>query len=74
MDEDEGMELMLLGYILSDNDLWLTGERAIESEEILEPPRKKRCWVRPWIQKKETKDANTMYKLQLEISEVCTGQ
>lgn len=67
MDHEEEAELLLLGYILGDNDLWGSNARQ---EEVVEPPRKKKIRVRPWIARRETKENNTMYKLQLEISEV----
>lgn len=69
MYDDEGIELVLLGYLVGDDDLWDPGERERESEGE-EPPKKRRWWTRPWIGRKDDADVNTMYKLQLEISEV----
>lgn len=67
MYEDEGLELLLLGYIVSDDGLWDPGEREQETEE---PPKKKRVRVRPWIGCRDDEECNTMFKLQLEISHV----
>lgn len=77
MDDEENLELMLLGYILGDNDLWQAGSKqqdVEEPEEPEEPPPKRRWWVRPWIKKRDADEANTMYKLQLELSQVCVAQ
>lgn len=67
MDGEEGVELLLLGYILSDDELWEAHRRREDAEE---PPAKKKCWVRPWIQVRDNDESNTMYKLQLELSKV----
>lgn len=70
MYDEENLELLLLGYIVSDDDLWQPGERQVQSEDLDEPPKEKRCWKRPWVGRRDHEESNTMYKLQLEISEV----
>lgn len=70
MDDDEGVEILLLGYILCDDDLWRADMRPRDNDDAVELPKKRRWWVRPWIGKRDTEENNTMYKLQLEISEV----
>lgn len=70
MDTEEGAELLLLGYIVTDDDLWCSDVRQEEAEEPLAPTK---CWTRPWIRDRDKAEANTMFKLQLEISEVSCG-
>lgn len=73
MYEDEGLELLMLGYLVNDDGLWNPNEREREPEEpeeLEELPKKRRWWVRPWIGVKDNEECNTMYKLLLEVSQV----
>lgn len=66
MDQEELSLLLLLGYVVTDEDLWKGDEDGLEP-----PPAKgKRLWVREWIKRRNWTTSNTMYKLQCEISEV----
>lgn len=68
MDREDLSLLLLLGYVVNDDKLW-KGEKGEEAG--VEPPtKKKRVWVGPWIQSRNSTASNTMYKLQCEISEV----
>lgn len=65
MDQEDLNLLLLLGYVVNDDELWKRDEDGLEP-----PPKKKRVWVRDWIQRRHCTTSNTMYKLQCEISEV----
>lgn len=67
MDPGDLDGLLLLGYMLTDDDLWEVEKDEVEVEI---PPKQKRVWVREWIKRRDSDTSNTMYKLQCEISEV----
>lgn len=69
MDSDELNRLLLLGYLVTDDDLWNDSDEDMHGPAA-PPERQKRIWVRPWIQRRYSDSSNTMYKLQKEISEV----
>lgn len=72
MERNKLKRLLLAGCLLSEDERWETeGDQADAGPA--EQPKRKRIWVRPWIRRRMDEPANTMYKLQCEITAVSKG-